>query len=168
MAADRALAYLAGDQAADGSWVPLWFGSQRTATGANPLFGTARVVRALAPLAGQHPAVPEALARGVVWLLAARGSDGGWGAAAGAAPTVEETALAVEALADPRIASMPGVTDAVRAGAEWLARAVAAGALKRPSPIGLYFASLWYSEALYPPALATAALARATHLFDLA
>ena len=39
------LAYLLRTQVEDGSWRPLWFGSQLTADGANPVGGTARVLR---------------------------------------------------------------------------------------------------------------------------
>jgi len=38
-------------------------------------------------------------ARGAAWLLSTQQADGGWGGDAGAAPSIEETALATEALA---------------------------------------------------------------------
>ena len=37
--------YLRKTQTATGAWLPLWFGSQRTVDGGNPVFGTARVDR---------------------------------------------------------------------------------------------------------------------------
>ncbi|MFW5802962.1 MAG: squalene--hopene cyclase, partial [Verrucomicrobiota bacterium] len=44
----RSLAYLRKTQAANGSWTPLWFGNQAGPNHANPVFGTARVLCALA------------------------------------------------------------------------------------------------------------------------
>jgi squalene-hopene/tetraprenyl-beta-curcumene cyclase len=41
----------------------------------------------------------QAIARGAAFLLAARGAGGGWGGAAGTPPSIEETALSVDALA---------------------------------------------------------------------
>ncbi|MEI7902173.1 MAG: prenyltransferase/squalene oxidase repeat-containing protein, partial [bacterium] len=46
-AAGGLIRYLKKAQAADGSWVPLWFGHQDRADGKNPVVGTARVVDAL-------------------------------------------------------------------------------------------------------------------------
>jgi squalene-hopene/tetraprenyl-beta-curcumene cyclase len=45
----------------------------------------------------------------------------------------------------------------VRRGLAWLARATDDGRQFRPSPIGLYFARLWYSEELYPLVFTAAA-----------
>ncbi|MDP6107372.1 MAG: hypothetical protein QGI33_02915, partial [Candidatus Brocadiia bacterium] len=55
---------------------------------------------------------------------------------------------------DPRIA------EAVRRGCRYLVDRMARGALDEPNPIGLYFASLWYSEKLYPTIWTVAALGR--------
>jgi squalene-hopene/tetraprenyl-beta-curcumene cyclase len=69
--------------------------------------------------------------------------------------TIEETALAVEALA----AGGDAVgRNAARRGVEWLLGAMEAGGLDQPSPIGLYFASLWYFERLYPVIFSVSAL----------
>ncbi|MCX5675939.1 MAG: squalene--hopene cyclase [Planctomycetota bacterium] len=96
----RALAYLARSQTADGAWIPLWFGNQWDAREENPLYGTSRVVPALAQLAaGGHEAAARLAARGVEWLLAAQDGAGAWGGSPAARPSIEETALAVEALA---------------------------------------------------------------------
>jgi squalene-hopene/tetraprenyl-beta-curcumene cyclase len=103
----RALAYLERSQTADGAWIPLWFGNQWDAREENPLYGTSRVVLALAQLAarGNEPA-RRLMARGVEWLLAAQNQAGAWGGSPAAQygpvrarPSIEETALAVEALA---------------------------------------------------------------------
>jgi squalene-hopene/tetraprenyl-beta-curcumene cyclase len=50
---------------------------------------------------------------------------------------------------------------AVDRGVAWLVNAVESGALINPSPIGFYFAKLWYFERLYPIIFSVAALGRA-------
>jgi squalene-hopene/tetraprenyl-beta-curcumene cyclase len=150
------LAHLARVQHADGSWRPLWFGTQNAPGHENPVFGTARVLRAYGDL-GLTDAPPAA--QGYAYLLAAQHADGGWGGAPAVAATVEETAAAVDALAD---APDPSARTAAGAGAAWLAAKIKMDkdSLDRPSPIGLYFARLWYYESLYPIVMATTALRR--------
>jgi squalene-hopene/tetraprenyl-beta-curcumene cyclase len=67
---------------------------------------------------------------------------------------VEETALAVEVL--------HGLAngEAVQKGVAWLVDAVETGRFRDPSPIGFYFAKLWYFEKLYPLIFTVAALGR--------
>ncbi|NQU76875.1 MAG: squalene--hopene cyclase, partial [Planctomycetes bacterium] len=154
--ADRAVArgleYLRRSQRQDRSWPALWFGSQHTADQSNPVFGTSRVLRGYRALGlGQT----EPARRGRAYLLGCAGANGGWGAAALAPPTIEETAAAVEALADGPSLRAPSPA---RAGVNWLCEQIAGGGLDRPSPIGLYFARLWYHERPYPICLAAGAL----------
>lgn len=142
-ASRAALDWLEAVQNSDGSWTPLWFGNQRAPGGENRTYGTAQVLRGLESASGQSTR-PVVWTRAVEWLVSAQNPDGGWGGGMSVASTVEETALAVTALSGARLA------DPVRRGLAWLA-----GAWKRPeppspSPIGLYFARLWYSERLYP------------------
>ena len=151
----RGLAFLRRRQRPDGAWTPLWFGSQATADHSNPVFGTARTLRAWAEL--DLADRPEAR-RGVDFLLGAQHGDGGWGADRAVADTVEETALALEALWDWR--GDDRVARAWRAGARRLAERILDGDHHRPAPIGLYFALLWYSEKMYPMVWSVAALSR--------
>jgi squalene-hopene/tetraprenyl-beta-curcumene cyclase len=142
-AVPTALRYLENSQLADGSWLPLWFGNDAAPKHVNPVYGTARVLRALADLPELHATPPACVQRGLAALLRRQAQDGGWGGAKGVAPSIEETALAVTALA-----RWPGNQAATARGIEWLL--CHPEQMEQPRPIGLYFASLWYHEALYP------------------
>jgi squalene-hopene/tetraprenyl-beta-curcumene cyclase len=153
-ALERAFVYLRDVQRPDGSWVPLWFGNQAAPNEENPVYGTSRVL--LAAGLGRSPGWSQAVARGLRWLEEAQHPEGGFGGAPGVAPTIEETALAVEALA-----AAGGSPEAIARGCRWLAERTEGGTRFEPAPIGLYFARLWYSEALYPVIFTVAALGRA-------
>jgi len=153
-AMDRAIArgfrYLARAQRADGAWLPLWFGNEHVTDDQNPVYGTARVLAAYQELDRSRD---PAARRGQAWLVAAQNPDGGWGGAAGAPSSVEETALAVTVTADAQAAAR---------GVRWLMQRHEAGTWREPSPIGFYFAKLWYFEKLYPVLFAVEALRRAS------
>lgn len=134
------LSYLQKTQRSDGSWLPLWFGSQQHPKQENPVYGTVRVLEALFEL--DEVAFPKTAGlrrRGTAWLQAAKNEDDTWGA------SLEETALA---------AGMTGK------GYQQLREMTEQGTVFSASPIGLYFASLWYSEKLYPLIFTTEALKR--------
>jgi squalene-hopene/tetraprenyl-beta-curcumene cyclase len=163
---EQGLAYLAIQQREDGSWTPLWFGNQHLPEEENPIYGTARVLlayRDLGRLAGD-----EAQA-GLRYLAKTQQPDGGWGGGPAAAEagfpaqgsTVEETALATEAL----LSAIEGPLEvAAGQGVAWLVRAVQDGRHTESSPIGLYFAKLWYHERLYPLVHTVSALGSALAL----
>ena len=148
-----AVRFLERAQRADGAWIPLWFGNQVAPDDSNPVYGTARVLEGLAALPdAEAPLAAEA--RAARWLVGGQGSDGGWGGAPGVPPSIEETAVAVSALATvgrlARRAAGLELDAAVDAGVRWLIDATSGGRRAAPAPIGLYFAKLWYSEKLYP------------------
>jgi squalene-hopene/tetraprenyl-beta-curcumene cyclase len=148
-------------QRSDGSWIPRWFGSQHVASHENPVFGTAQALISLAEAA--NPRLIPNLRRGEQFLLRAQNPDGSWGAAANLPPSIEETALALSALC---AVNHPDTRPARDRAAEWLAD-VCERTLPEPlpaAPIGLYFASLWYHERLYPLIFATDALRRCREL----
>ncbi len=145
VAIEAGVEYLTRAQQADGSWLPLWFGNQLTTGQTNPTYGTAHVVRALSRLTpGRLPDRGALVERGMTWLLKAQNEDGGWGGAKGVPSTIEETALAITALA------AGDGDEAARRGAGWLVERTRMGSQFEAAPIGLYFARLWYSERLYP------------------
>jgi len=158
----RALDYLAKTRRADGSWAPLWFGNEHVHEEENPVYGTAMVVGCLSA----QPALAEQarvlIKGGAAFLLKAQREDGGWGGAGDAPASIEETAVAVNALA-----SQGGHhRDAVQRGVSWLVSATQGGAHFPPSPIGLYFARLWYHERLYPVVWTLQALRAAAPLLS--
>lgn len=166
---EGALRFLRDAQRSDGAWVPLWFGHQDDPLGQNALYGTARVISALCALPpGREKSMFKPLARAREWLLVQQNQDGGWSGAAGAHSSVEETGLAVAALAALWEIAPPAdrglLHQGLTTGARWLADSVAAREWQEATPIGLYFAQLWYHERLYPLIFATAALNRLSEL----
>jgi squalene-hopene/tetraprenyl-beta-curcumene cyclase len=182
-ALDRGLAYLQDQQRIDGSWVPLWFGNQVNPNGENPVYGTSRVLMALAALGYQDT---EMARRGVEWLCRVQHACGGWGpitakhtkpdgrvslpklddhAPARQGPSVEETSLAITALL--HIGCRCEVHHhAVDQGLAWLVDAINNGRHLEPAPIGFYLAKLWYYERLYPRIFATEALQLAARVLS--
>lgn len=172
----RGFRYLRQTQRVDGSWLPLWFGNQHQPNDENPVYGTARVLLSYRDAGRMHS--PPAR-KGISWLLGCQNSDGGWGGG----PTtnrkcqreatcdeikssVEETAVAVEALLAAGWHSSR--KDPLTSGVEWLVAAVETSGHREPSPIGFYFAKLWYYEKLYPLIFAVSALGQARNCLPLA
>lgn len=153
----RGFDYLDRQQRRDGCWVPLWFGNQYDPAEENPVYGTARVMLAYRDLGRiDHPAARQ----GLDWLASVQRADGGWGPVGRleGVSSVEETAVAVEALLTG--SAEPAVQAAAEKGLRWLVEAVEAGRHRQASPIGFYFARLWYYEELYPLVFSVAALGR--------
>lgn len=167
-AVERGFEFLRRTQNSEGEWLPLWFGNQDHPREENPVYGTAKVVLAY-EAAGRLDCAQCRLA--IRWLCNAQNRDGGWGGSFEAVRTggessaipsclssVEETSLALEALlTDP--GRVP--QDVISQGLNWLTVRVQQGTYRENSPIGFYFAKLWYHERLYPLVFAAAALGRA-------
>lgn len=171
--------YLERQQRDDGSWVPLWFGNQDHPEEENPLYGTAKVLLAYRDFGRMATLHPQ---RAIAWLIGQQRDDGSWGsvpqleklapaargnetAAAdnGASGSFEETALVVEALLPA--AGDDRVQTAVSKGLEWLIRGVESDRHRKCSPIGFYFAKLWYYETLYPLTFTVSALGQAVERY---
>ncbi len=153
---EKALRFLKSQQRPDGSWSPLWFGNQhRLNDEENPTYGTAKVVLAFLQTGREDLAEP-----GIAWLREHQNADGGWGSLRDATPsTIEETALAMSALAGAPV-DCPATNEALVRSAEWLCEATKKGTAFEPSPIGFYFARLWYFEKTYPVVWTVEALSR--------
>ncbi|MBL7215716.1 MAG: squalene--hopene cyclase [Phycisphaerae bacterium] len=142
----RALIYLSAGQCSDGSWLPLWFGNPSSPQKTNPVYGTAKVLCALG-LLNDSPQCRQMSEKGIAFLLAVQNDDAGWGSKKGAVSTIEETALAINALMG---FETPAVKETVDRGLLWLIEHTRQGTYFPTAPIGLYFAKLWYAERLYP------------------
>lgn len=152
-AASAGFAYLAQTQHPDGTWHPLWFGNQFAPDEANPVYGVARVLAAYRDT-NRLPDVACQFA--CDWLADVQNDDGGWGGTRNTPSSVEETALAVEALLP-----IEKYAAQCRRGLDWLLERIEGGTFRQPTPIGLYFAKLWYFERLYPIIFVVSTFARA-------
>ena len=171
--------YLRRQQTEDGAWLPLWFGNQDHPREENPVYGTAKVVLAYTAAGRLDCAECD---RALQWLREAQNSDGGWGGPLAAqqppvdespgsssqppesrtfSSSVEETSLALEALLT---VPNPLSQEVVLQGLSWLTTRVQQASYRENSPIGFYFAKLWYHERLYPLIFTVAALGRAAVL----
>jgi len=161
---EKALHYLEKHQRSDGSWLPLWFGNQMTTDHTNPVYGTARVLTYLKD-AMTHTWLPETLAKrlkpmkdnGTTYLVSVQNPDGSWGGNKNITGSIEETALAVSALASAEN------LEVCKKGLDWLDDYYRENDMKA-APIGLYFASLWYDEELYPTTAYLEAISRVLEL----
>lgn len=182
----RGFRYLAKTQRRDGSWLPLWFGNQYRPDDENPLYGTARVLaayrdfdklgddaarRGIAYLLTQQNADggwgdegrsqvrrPKTDSKEIASGSIADSTELAAGSSSqttGQRSSVEETAVIVEILA---CSALPESRPAFQRGVAWLVEAVESGRFRHASPIGFYFAKLWYYEKLYPLIFSVAAL----------
>lgn len=145
----RAVHFLAKHQKKDGSWLPLWFGNQQVEKHDNPVYGTARVLNYLQdslPFLQDENLLNKIglmIVKAEQYLVETQNEDGSWGGAKNISGTMEETALAVAALVKTRH------SEVCRNGFNWLGQTFQQSGLPS-APIGLYFASLWYDEKMYP------------------
>lgn len=142
---EKAITYLERHQRQDGSWIPLWFGNQYSSDQTNPVYGTAKVCIYLNDCFKQDKIESSFLERikkmthaATSFLINQQNIDGSWGGGKDIPGTIEETSLALCALAAEN-------QERYHEALKWLNT--------RPlisSPIGLYFSLLWYDEKMYP------------------
>ncbi len=147
----QALSFLRKKQRKNGSWLPLWFGNQQVNNHSNPVYGTGKILIYLHDTI-QHKWINEStklklqqlIENGEQYLISVQNEDGSWGGDKSVIGSIEETSIAVSALSN-----VISNKDLIDAGLSWLDDYFMKHGLK-PVPIGLYFASLWYSEKMYP------------------
>ncbi len=177
-AVERGFTYLERNQRSDGSWLPLWFGNQDRPDEDNPVYGTGKVLLAYGLLERLDA---RAAQLGRDYLIHNQNGDGGWGggpsqaydfncrdtALAGtgthSGSTIEETAVAVEGL---MCGGQRAGDSSIMQALDWLVQAIQSGRLECASPIGFYFAKLWYHERLYPTVFSLGALGAALARFE--
>jgi len=156
-AAVRAIKFLEKNQRADGAFVPLWFGNENGHDDENPVYGTSQVLIALNEIyavGSDVVSIPEKLRKNAArFLVDGQHLDGGWGGDRNVVESLEETALAVEALAGCK-----KYPSALERGIARLLEMLVESRHERASPIGFYFARLWYHEELYPLIFSVSAL----------
>ncbi|MPQ48369.1 squalene--hopene cyclase [Marinifilum sp. N1E240] len=146
--------YLKSSQQDEGSWLPLWFGNENDQQHKNPVYGTSIVLYYLSGLK------PDSLSgfdkvrdKAMDFLISAQNTDGGWGGNANIISTIEETSLAIRAL------TSYNKKEEIEKGLTWLNLHLPNDLNDiKATPIGLYFASLWYFEDMYPLVFASSAL----------
>ncbi|MBN1765065.1 MAG: hypothetical protein JW860_07400 [Sedimentisphaerales bacterium] len=161
----KAVKYLKAAQTNDGSWMPLWFGNQHTPNEENRTYGTAKVLHGLYSLINNPDMdIKTIINKGLQYLISSQNSDGAWGGAQcdQSPSSLEETALALTALAQYRTSSLQISDDSriatLEKGLNWLIKQTNQGQIYEPTPIGFYFAKLWYFEQLYPIIFSVTAL----------
>ena len=146
--------YLKKSQQEDGSWLPLWFGNEDDMQHQNPVYGTSIVLYSLSGLNSDNLlGLNEVKDKARDFLQKSQNEDGGWGGNANIISTIEETSLAIRALASNKN------YDQIDKGIQWLDLHLPKDLNDiKAAPIGLYFASLWYYEDLYPLVFMSSAL----------
>lgn len=150
--------YLEQTGGAHGEFAALWFGNQHAPDDRNLVYGTTRAGRLTLGFRKRFP-----------WVLSQQNDDGGWGGELGAPSSIEETAIAIDFLVGwPNMMHAYGdrATDAVNRGVAWLIERTDNGVSFESSPIGFYFAKLWYYEKLYPIIWTVEALERTARYQD--
>ena len=165
-AIERAIGYLLDHQAPEGFWLPLWFGNQHVEEDQNPVYGTTKVLESLLALESRYiKTCHHTIEKALQWLLNQQHPDGGWGGSQGAPSSVEETTLSISAVAkslrcvsDLKLDLHKAGQAAMQCSSKWLFEKIESDAYKKVSPIGFYFAKLWYWESMYPMVYTGAAL----------
>jgi hypothetical protein len=149
ISSSRIIRYLEKHQNIEGYWLPLWFGNQLSNDKKNPVYGTAKVLTYIEDclsfnsLEFQFRESLEKMASSASnYLQLQQNKDGSWGGKLGIIGSIEETALSICAMAKR---DQP----ACQKGFQWLENEYSTKGLQA-SPIGLYFATLWYDEKIYP------------------
>lgn len=147
---EKSISYLQEHQKDNGAWIPLWFGNQYANNHQNPVYGTAKVLiylydglKCCCETPDLVKKIELLIHKGQKFLAEVQNENGSWGGDKNGKGSIEETALAISALQDECF------FEKRMTGFAWLNDFYKMNGLQ-PSPIGLYFASLWYDEKMYP------------------
>ena len=154
----KMIQFIISKQLEDGSWLPLWFGNEDQKNENNPLYGTSKILLALA----LFPEAKNSAEKGLKFILKNQNNDGGWGSSKGIKSSLEETGLALDALSvfyDNKKEDEV-FQKAIKNALTYLDKEIVQNNNLAPSPIGFYFAKLWYYEKLYPLTFITPGLER--------
>ncbi|QEG35050.1 Squalene--hopene cyclase [Bythopirellula goksoeyrii] len=170
----KGLAFLDSQQRPEGSWWPLWSGSEFHPQGANPVIGTAQVLRVFSEMQVWQTTMAQ---RAVRWLVDVQFPSGSWGSGHVPSPksvtrkkpverevhsvgSVEETAIAIKSLL-PFAARIPAVQTSVNDGLSWLIEAASTLSQLDPTLVALYPPKVWYHDRQLACSLAVNTLAAA-------
>lgn len=144
----RGVDFLLKEQLNNGSWTSLWFGNELEKDKQNYIYATSQVIKALS-LMKDTENVKRAIKNGMNWILKNQNSNGGWGPIKGIESSPEETAFALIGLLESGINPMD---IRLKKGVSYLLDKQNLDGSWEPTPIGLYFAQLWYYEKIYADA----------------
>ncbi|MBT5928145.1 MAG: squalene--hopene cyclase [Verrucomicrobia bacterium] len=173
-AISRAIQFLKIQQFKEGYWLPLWFGNQHGEDDQNPIYGSSKVMEGLLSLGPPYDsAVYSLLEKGLDWMIQQQNPDGGWGGGLNTPSSNEETALGISTIAmalrhlklsDESLQTQSAKT--LQGGLDWLLPRIESGEYHTVSPIGFYFAKLWYFETMYPLVFVGSALNQIEQLLN--
>jgi len=125
------------------------------------------VLQSLASLDNSHhPETASMRKKAIHWLIENQNQDGGWGGGSKTPSSIEETALALDALCSnvEHLNDSDTIIQSINSGTECLIALTRQGTHFPPSPIGFYFAKLWYHEKIYPIAWTVSAFGKASQI----
>ncbi len=175
----KSLHFLKTSQQDNGSWIPLWFGNPHAPNEENPVYGTSLVTTSLVNLTNiPDVTLIDMVSNGHKYILETQNTDQGWGGSCNTPSSIEETALAICALSQVLAWSKTHemiskrfneqqIINSIKQGTAWLLEKTHLGTEFPASPIGLYFARLWYFEKLYPIIFTTRALELVNRMIPL-
>ncbi len=176
----KGLEFLEKQQREEGSWWPRWFGNELHPQEANPVIGTAQVLKTLHEMQAGKTDMAQ---RAVNWLVGVQYPAGGWGPVAQRVTneswygrkrdteienncSIEETSVAVDALL-PFAAENQAVKSCVEHGLSWLIEASSDTSRLEPALVGFYLTKLWYYDELLPQTLAVRTLGNACRMLGV-
>jgi squalene-hopene/tetraprenyl-beta-curcumene cyclase len=145
--------FLKTSQHNDGSWASLLAGNQLEPNTENRVWTTATVLASMTQITAVAGDCDLPAAAG--FLIEAQWPGGAWGPARGVAPSLDETAVAVGALAG--VSGIKGCRDAAMRGAQWLTETFSSGA---PAPIFRDTDGTWQCDVNNPLVFMTFAMGR--------